>query len=162
MKKLFLLGISFCAALFVACGDDSSTGNSEKNGEVIGPDGKVIPDSILCSDSLYSWYLEQFNNGDSEGSGSDDPKGSSSSDSAGVTTSSSSGVVLDEALVEASKVHLLPPAGFYSELTIPVPAPIYGGVIRCTFDGSEPYDGTDEFTEPSALNDSHEHHPFCR
>jgi hypothetical protein len=60
MKKIFLIGISFLAVAFLACGDDNSTGNSENNGEVVGPDGKVIPDSILYSDSLYSWYLEQF------------------------------------------------------------------------------------------------------
>ncbi|MBR4347382.1 MAG: CotH kinase family protein [Fibrobacter sp.] len=148
MKKIFLIGISFLAVAFLACGDDNSTGNSENNGEVVGPDGKVIPDSILYSDSLYSWYLEQFDKENPESSSSKNPSGSSGSDSTGTSASSSSGIVLDEKLVEASKVHLLPPAGFYSELTIPVPAPLYGGIIRCTFNGSEPDEETEEFTEP--------------
>ena len=144
MKKLSLIGFGFLAALFLACGDDNSTSNTE---EVIGPDGKVIPDSILYSDSLYTWYLEQFGKDNPESSGSNKPT-SSSGDSTDVASSSSSGIALDEKLVEASKVHLLPPAGFYSELTIPVPAPLYGGIIRCTFDGSEPSEETEEFTEP--------------
>ena len=144
MKKLSLIGFGFLAALFLACGDDNSTSNTE---EVVGPDGKVIPDSILYSDSLYTWYLEQFGKDKPESSGSNKPT-SSSGDSTDVASSSSSGIALDEKLVEASKVHLLPPAGFYSELTIPVPAPLYGGIIRCTFDGSEPSEETEEFTEP--------------
>ena len=142
MKRLFLIGIGFCAALFLACGDDNSTGNTDNSGEVIGPDGKVIPDSILYSDSLYTWYLEQFAQGD------DSTGAKSSSSSTEHTESSESDSGLDEKLVEASKVRLLPPAGFYSELTIPVPAPLYGGIIRCTFNGSEPDEETEEFTEP--------------
>lgn len=140
MNKFIFLSLSFAIALFfTACGDDDSTNNTDGSGEVIGPDGKVIPDSILYSDSLYTWYLEQFDK--------DNPE-SSSDDSTDIATSSSSEIVLDEKLVDASKVRLLPPAGFYSELTIPVPAPLYGGIIRCTFNGSEPDEETEEFTEP--------------
>ena len=140
MNKFIFLSLSFAIALFfTACGDDDSTNNTDGSGEVIGPDGKVIPDSILYSDSLYTWYLEQFDK--------DNPE-SSSDDSTDIATSSSSGIALDEKLVDASKVRLLPPAGFYSELTIPVPAPLYGGIIRCTFNGSEPDEETEEFTEP--------------
>ena len=140
MNKFIFLSLSFAIALFfTACGDDDSTNNTDGSGEVIGPDGKVIPDSILYADSLYTWDLEQFDK--------DNPE-SSSDDSTDIATSSSSGIALDEKLVEASKAHLLPPAGFYSELTIPVPAPLYGGIIRCTFNGSEPDEETEEFTEP--------------
>lgn len=140
MNKFIFLSLSFAIALFfTACGDDDSTNNTDGSGEVIGPDGKVIPDSILYSDSLYTWYLEQFDK--------DNPE-SSSDDSTDIATSSSSGIALDQKLVDASKVRLLPPAGFYSELTIPVPAPLYGGIIRCTFNGSEPNEETEEFTEP--------------
>lgn len=156
MKRLFLIGIGFLAFALLACGDDSSTGNSEKNGEVIGPDGEAIPDSILESDSLYTWYLEQF---DKDGKAKKDSTKKDSSDNKSANSSSSisdepdngsssSGKALDSALVEASKVRLLPPAGFYSELTIPVPAALQGGVIRCTFDGSEPDEMSEEFVEP--------------
>ena len=140
MNKFIFLSLGLALALFfTACGDDDSTNNTDGSGEVIGPDGKVIPDSILYSDSLYTWYLEQFDK--------DNPE-SSSDDSTDIATSSSSGIALDQKLVEASKAHLLPPAGFYSELTIPVPAPLYGGIIRCTFNGSEPNEEAEEFTEP--------------
>jgi len=40
---------------------------------------------------------------------------------------------------------LLPPAGFYNSLNIPVPEARQGGVIRCTFNGSEPTKETAEF-----------------
>ena len=42
---------------------------------------------------------------------------------------------------------LLPPSGFYSKLTLPVPKTQYGGIVRCTFDGSEPTPKTSEFTK---------------
>ena len=58
----------------------------------------------------------------------------------------------DDDYEDASKVRLLPPAGFYEELTIPVPAPEYGGKIRCTFDGSMPTSATAEFVEPYVVN----------
>lgn len=36
----------------------------------------------------------------------------------------------------------LPPAGFYSAFTLTAPTPKNGGVIRCTYDGSEPTSAT--------------------
>lgn len=148
-SKFILLALNIALAAFLtACGDDDSTSKADDTGEVIGPDGKVIPDSILYSDSLYTWYLEQFRK-DEPQKGPD--VSSSSCSSAPTNESSSSENGLDEALVEASKVHLLPPAGFYSELTIPVPAPLYGGTIRCTFNGSEPTVETAEFIAPYSV-----------
>lgn len=142
------------AAFLLACSADNSTSRTIENVEVIGPDGLVIPDSILDSDSLYTWYLEQFYKKSSEASkssSSNNPTSSSTADTA-VLTSSSSEVTLDEDLVEAAKVHLLPPAGFYSELVIPVPAPLHGGVVRCTFNGSAPDVNSAEFTEPYVVS----------
>jgi hypothetical protein len=156
MNKFIFLSLSFAIALFfIACGDDDSASNTDNSGEVIGPDGKVIPDSILYSDSLYTWYLEQLAQGKSPLDDSTKAKSSSSArkdsataSSSSVSSSSSSLSAQEQALIEAAKVHLLPPAGFYSELTIPVPAALYGGKIYCTFDGTMPTMESQEFVEP--------------
>ena len=164
-NKLFFLAICFLGAAFLsACGDDDS---AIKVGDIdeVGPNGEVVPDSILYSDSLYSWYLERFSKDevkndsarkdssgikDSKSSSSNSSSNSSSSSSSGTSSaaSSSSEVEIDSALAEAAKVHLLPPAGFYNELAIPVPAALYGGTIRCTFNGSAPDANSAEFVEP--------------
>ncbi len=164
-NKLFFLAICFLGAAFLsACGDDDS---AIKVGDIdeVGPNGEVVPDSILYSDSLYSWYLERFSKDEvkndsarKDSSGTKDSKSSSSNSSSNSSSSSSSGtssaasssseVEIDSALAEAAKVHLLPPAGFYNELAIPVPAALYGGTIRCTFNGSAPDANSAEFVEP--------------
>ncbi len=125
--------------LLAACGDDGSANKVDETGEVIGPDGKVIPDSILASDSLYTWYLDEL----AKGKIPLNPDGSSSSGK-----DSGKDVTGDEEEDADTKVHMLPPAGFYSELTVPVPLPLYGGKIRCTFNGSMPTKKTPEFAEP--------------
>lgn len=49
----------------------------------------------------------------------------------------------------------LPPAGFYKSLDVPVPTPVSeGGVVRCTFDGSEPTAATAVMTAPMTLEKS--------
>jgi len=137
LDKLAIFFAAFaCAGFIAACGDDDSTGSSSE--PVLGPDGEEVPDSILASDSLYTWYMEgRFKSSSSHGgdassssSGTDDPGEDEDGD---------------------LKQHLLPPAGFYSELTIPVPLPLYGGTIRCTFNGSEPTPETPEFAEPYSV-----------
>ena len=147
----------FCfsvAALLVACGDDGSASKADETGEVIGPDGKAIPDSILSSDSLYTWYLEQLAKESDlpSSSGKDSLKSSSSGKDGGKEGGDEGGeekdITGDDEEDAGSKVHMLPPAGFYSELTIPVPAAVNGGKIRCTFDGSAPTENSEEFTEP--------------
>lgn len=137
--------------LLAACGDDGSANKPDETGEVIGPDGKVIPDSILASDSLYDWYMDQQakEKNLSSNSGKDAPKLSSSSGkSGGKDGGEEKDITGDEEEEADTKVHMLPPAGFYSELTIPVPAAVNGGKIRCTFDGSAPTENSEEFTEP--------------
>jgi AcrR family transcriptional regulator len=62
-KKIVVLFFA-SLALLTACGDDNSTSKAEESGSVIGPDGKVIPDSILMSDSLYTWYLDMLAKGE--------------------------------------------------------------------------------------------------
>ncbi len=157
-KKIVVL---FFAALSLlsACGDDSSTNKVEESSTVIGPDGQVIPDSILMSDSLYTWYLDMLAKGvdplspnSSAGSGKDSPKSSSSANSgSGEKDGDEKDITGDDGEeTEDTKVRLLPPAGFYSgELTIPVPEAVNGGKIYCTFDGSANYD--QEFTEPVTI-----------
>ena len=129
-------GVAFFALFFAiiplaACGDDA-TSKVDETGEIIGPDGEVIPDSILASDSLYDWYMDELSKGKSPLK----PDGSSSS-----------GDITGDEDEDDAKVHMLPPAGFYSEMTVPVPLPLYGGKIRCTFNGSMPTKNTPEFTE---------------
>ena len=159
-KKIVVLFFA-SLALLTACGDDNSTSKPEESGAVIGPDGKVIPDSILMSDSLYTWYLDMLAKGidplspnSSAESGKDSPKSSNSANS-GSSGKNGDG---DEKVItgddgeekEDTKVRLLPPAGFYSgELTIPVPEAMNGGKIYCSFDGSANYD--QEFTEPVTI-----------
>jgi hypothetical protein len=155
MKKRFLfvsVSLFLCLLAFVlsACGDDSSASKPDEGSEVIGPDGKVIPDSILASDSLYTWYLDQLAKEmkSSDSSSKDSPKSSSSGKDSGKNSSGEEKDITGDDEEEDTKVHFLPPAGFYSELTIPVPTAQEGGTIRCTFDGSMPTESSDEFTTP--------------
>ena len=153
--------------IFSACNHEDAFDGIEETGTVIGPDGNVIPDSILASDSLYTWYLDQLaknKNAAQDSSVSKDsmakpdvPKDSveNKSDSTGSTDNpgnDSPDITGNEEEEEEQnlepKAHLLPSAGFYSELTIPVPETVYGGVIRCTFDGSMPTPATAEFKTP--------------
>ena len=164
-KLSFLVALLSSVLAFYACGDEGSTNKPEGSGEVLSPDGMVIPDSILASDSLYTWYMDQIAQGKdplspkSSGDASNDSLLSSSSGgSSSLGSSSSAGgkgdggdeeeISGDEEEKNDTKVHLLPPAGFYSELTIPVPAAVNGGEIRCTFNGSAPTKNSWEFTEP--------------
>jgi hypothetical protein len=153
-RGMAIVVLSFVFVSLTACGDDASSSKPEEGSEVIGPDGKVIPDSILASDSLYTWYLDQLakQKNSSDSSGKDSPKSSSSGKDGGKDGGNEGGeekdITGDDE--EDTKVHLLPPAGFYSgELTIPVPAAVNGGEIYCSFDGSANYD--QEFTEPITL-----------
>ena len=159
LKKILLGSSALLLGNFVACSDDST-----ENWTVVESAFEIDE-----SDSLYSWYLEQMSrnpdalssNGGSSAAGKSSSSGGADNNSSGKVNSSSvvgssssgdkpasSSVNVDSAFAEASKLHLLPPAGFYSELTIPVPAPRYGGVIRCTFNGAEPTEDAAEFTEP--------------
>ena len=159
LKKILLGSSVLLLNNFVACSDDP-----EENWTVVESAFEIDE-----SDSLYSWYLEQMSRtpeglssnavssaaGKSSSSGGSDANSSGKVNSSSVEGSSSSGdkpasssADVDSAYAEASKLRLLPPAGFYSELTIPVPAPVYGGVIRCTFNGAEPTVDAAEFTEP--------------
>ena len=157
-KKIVVLFFA-SLALLTACGDDGSTNKPEESGAVIGPDGKVIPDSILMSDSLYTWYLDMLAKGidplspnSSAESGKDSPKSSGSKNSGnGGKDGGEKDITGDDGEeTEDAKVRLLPPAGFYTgELTLPVPEAVNGGRIYCSFDGSANYD--QEFTEPITI-----------
>lgn len=49
----------------------------------------------------------------------------------------------------------LPAAGFYKSLEIPVPTPtVEGGVVRCTFDGTEPTLASEPLMEPKTVESS--------
>lgn len=152
----FLMAISF-ACLVAACGSDDSVSEVNENSDVVSLDGFVDLDGVPHSDSLQAWYLEQLakksdsSDEDSDGSSDDegdDKKSSSSNEDDNPAVSSSSKNSDEDDESNDGKVHLLPPAGFYSSLTIPVPAATQGGVIRCTFNGAAPTENSKEFTEP--------------
>ncbi len=154
-RGMAVMALFFALISLSACGDDGSTSKPEESGSVIGPDGKVIPDSILASDSLYTWYLDMLAKGidplspnSSAASGKEDSKSSGSGKGNDGNEKDITGDDGEEK--EDTKVRLLPPAGFYSgELTLPVPEAVNGGKIYCSFDGSTNYD--QEFTEPITL-----------
>ena len=145
MQSLLIRRISLLCGMalsFIACSDDSSV--NEALPDLVDFSELTIPDSILQSDSLYTWYMEQL--------------GKKSVSINGNAISSSSNAKEDpeigEKEPEKEGVVLLPPAGFYSELTIPVPLPQQNGKIYCSYDGSEPNpkDSTSlEFTEPLSI-----------
>ena len=174
MLKRFLLASSLL--ILASCSDDNV---DEWNAvEVVdASQGLFLPDSLAQSDTLYGWYLikemapgalssakAESSSGtpNSSGASSSSAGSCNSGNSSGVSSSSSSvpvetdgdSVYTTEEYADASKLRLLPPAGFYSELTIPVPQPQYGGVIRCTFDGSAPTYVTAEFVAPYTLTRS--------
>ena len=144
-KRILFFGIVPSLLFFASCGEDESVNRvQEVNWNL------EIPDSVLGSDSLYSWYMEQLSRNRAGISSSVLAMSSSSIENE--SGSSDSGVSSDSLIDDEekdSKVHLLPPAGFYNELTIPVPEAINGGKIYCSFDGSTNY--SEEFTEPVSL-----------
>lgn len=145
MQSLLIRRISLLCGMalsFIACSDDSSV--NEAPPDLMDFSELTIPDSILQSDSLYTWYMEQL--------------GKKSASINGNAISSSSNAKDDpeigEKEPEKEGVVLLPPAGFYSELTIPVPLPQQNGKIYCSYDGSEPNpkdSASLEFTEPLSI-----------
>lgn len=145
MQSLLIRRISLLCGMalsFIACSDDSSV--NEALPDLMDFSELTIPDSILQSDSLYTWYMEQL--------------GKKSVSISGNAISSSSNAKDDpeigEKEPEKEGVVLLPPAGFYSELTIPVPLPQQNGKIYCSYDGSEPNpkdSASLEFTEPLSI-----------
>ena len=150
--NLFVFLGALFAAFFMACGDNGSASKPDESGEVIGPDGKVIPDSVLASDSLYDWYMDQLikERKSSGNSGKVSPASSSSNKAGGKDGGEEKDITGDDGEeTEDAKVRLLPPAGFYNgELTIPVPVAVNGGKIYCTFNGAAPTEGSWEFAEP--------------
>ena len=145
LTRSLFFGIVPSLFLLISCGEDESVNRVQETNWNL-----EIPDSVLGSDSLYSWYMEQLSRNRAGISSSVLAMSSSSieneSGSSGSSVSSDS-LIDDEE--KDSKVHLLPPAGFYNELTIPVPEAINGGKIYCSFDGSTNY--SEEFTEPVSL-----------
>lgn len=54
----------------------------------------------------------------------------------------------------APKESFLPPAGFYTSLTIDPPTPKKGGEIKCTFDGSFPTQGSQAITAAKQITEN--------
>lgn len=158
LASSFIIGASLT---LVACSDDDSVHRIYTyDDSLFALDSLSIPDSILESDSLFTWYVAQLEktknlemssssvkNGNLESSAdySDSPlssgeknKNSTDSNDDGKTSSASQNANSSAALESNSSKQsydlspvLLPPAGFYEKLTIPVPAAQKGGTIYC-------------------------------
>ena len=126
-----------------ACSDDDSV--SEPSGqEILGNDSIPYVNDIDYEDSLYAWYLKGMVGEDTTESSfasikkkDEEEKNPSGEEEKDIEGADDEGPVV-----------LLPPAGFYKELTIPVPAATQGGTIRCSFDGNAPDASSEEFAEP--------------
>lgn len=139
VKIMFAAGL--VSAIFSACsGEDSYVVqvDSPEGSFVFDLDSLGIPDSILQSDSLFSWYLKDLVQKETESAKGDSMGSPDAKDEE------------DEEPVNSDPV-LLPPAGFYSGLVIPAPAPTQGGTIRCETNGAEPSEESAEFLEPLAI-----------
>lgn len=158
-----ILAASFvvCASVtFFACSDDDSVNKIYTYDEsLLALDSLAIPDSVLESDSLFTWYMAQFKKnselkksssssakvsskssaGSSDSRSSDEKsEGSSDSDDDDGVSSASQSANSSAVLVSSSSEEpydlspvLLPPAGFYEKLTLPVPVPQKGATISC-------------------------------
>ncbi|MCQ2122705.1 MAG: CotH kinase family protein [Fibrobacter sp.] len=118
------------------CGDDEPSRSNNDDADI------SVVDSIAYQDSLYSWFMDnKVNREDSGENDSDLPD---------------AGDDEDEAIVDSAV--LLPPAGFYEPFKIPVPAPKFGGEIRCGGYGEtvQRYENSWPFEEPQEINETME------
>lgn len=150
-----------CATFaLVACSDENSVSKVYIYDEsLFALDSLFIPDSVLKSDSLFTWYMAQLEKdprlvksssssvqitpktsaGSSDSRSSDEKsEGSSDSDDDDGVSSASQSANSSAVLVSSSSEEpydlspvLLPPAGFYEKLTLPVPAAQKGATISC-------------------------------
>ncbi|MCQ2109813.1 MAG: CotH kinase family protein [Fibrobacter sp.] len=164
--KNFVLLAGLSAFVFTACSGDESSIVKVENSEgalVLDLDVKNIPDSILQSKELLNKYLGELveEKNDAVSSSSNVIIGVNSSSDKGVdpvVLSSSSGllpVVVSSSSageIVAPKPELLPPAGFYSDVVIPVPTPVHDGTVRCEVGGAEPTEESSELLEPLTIS----------
>lgn len=151
--RIAVASLAMCASVaFVACGDDDSvTRIYTYNESLFALDSLTVPDSILESDSLFSWYMAQLeqkypglkntsssskgNASSKSSAGGTDTRSSGTNDaasSANVANSSTPDPVSSSSLETYDRAAvLLPPAGFYEKLTIPQPVPQEGATIVC-------------------------------
>lgn len=157
--RIWVASFAMCASLaLIACGDDDSVSKVYTYDEsLFALDSLVVPDSILDSDSLFTWYMAQLKKNSelkksssssakqsskssesSSVSHSSDEKNEGSSDSDDNDNVSSASQSANSNAISSSSEEpydlspvLLPPAGFYEKLTLPVPAAQKGATIFC-------------------------------
>ncbi|MDO4947850.1 MAG: CotH kinase family protein [Fibrobacter sp.] len=120
---------------------------SIKDGVLGDPVDIDVPSDLFRSSSDMSLFKTSSS---SIASGKSSDSKTDSSDSSVKPVSSSSIDVPKSSASQASSssqktetpASALPPAGFYSAFTLTAPTPKNGGVIRCTYDGSEPTSAT--------------------
>ncbi|SHH78048.1 CotH protein [Fibrobacter sp. UWH9] len=161
-----------------ACSDDSSTGaddsttgeliNSsessepiyDENGNIISSaSGDVSPVDPNNPAPLSSAGVVDPNNPSPNSNGSTeptpvDPNNPVPTSSAGVITEPSSSALKEYDDNHAPKESFLPPAGFYTSLTIDPPTPQKGGQIKCTFDGSFPTQNSESITAAKPITEN--------
>lgn len=161
-----------------ACSDDSSTGaddsttgeliNSsessepiyDENGNIISSaSGDVTPVDPNNPAPLSSAGVVDPNNPSPNSNGSTeptpvDPNNPVPTSSAGVITEPSSSALKEYDDNHAPKESFLPPAGFYTSLTIDPPTPQKGGQIKCTFDGSFPTQNSESITAAKPITEN--------
>lgn len=142
IKNFLLLFVAVFFALLGCSDENSSTEPSEGNSESVDKDSIPYVNDIDYEDSLYAWYLKGLTGEDTTESAFTSKKKEEEKNPSGEEEKDIEGAD------DEGPVVLLPPAGFYKELTIPVPAATQGGTIRCSFDGNAPDASSEEFAEP--------------
>lgn len=179
-KKIIAFSLCAASALLSACSDDSPASPvqdpsvivPENPGTTIAPiTGEIIPtDPGIPQDPTNPGYTDPTNPqvpGNTDPANPTDPsqpqnpissssivQPAVSSSSATAPSQSSSSGLKDYDDNHLPKESFLPPAGFYSSLTIHPPTPQKGGQIKCTFDGSFPTQGSQAITAAKQITEN--------
>lgn len=178
-KKIIAFSLCAASALLSACSDDSPASPvqdpsvivPENPGTTIAPiTGEIPTDPEIPQDPTNPGYADPTNPqvpGNTDPANPTDPsqpqnpissssivQPAVSSSSATAPSQSSSSGLKDYDDNHLPKESFLPPAGFYSSLTINPPTPQKGGEIKCTFDGSFPTQGSQAITAAKQITEN--------
>ena len=155
-RKLALLSFITAATFFAACSDEPTNANPiDPNGGIQDSIPVVNPEDPLNQQGDPNQGQGQ-QNPLSSATGPVNPQSSNaqpgiSSSSAQIIAMSSSVELKEYDDNHKPKESFLPPAGFYSSLTIDPLTPQKGGEIHCTFDGSFPTQGSEQISQPKQI-----------
>ena len=155
-RKLALLSFITAATFFAACSDEPTNANPiDPNGGIQDSIPVINPEDPLNQQGDPNQGQGQ-QNPLSSATGPVNPQSSNaqpgiSSSSAQIIAMSSSVELKEYDDNHKPKESFLPPAGFYSSLTIDPLTPQKGGEIHCTFDGSFPTQGSEQISQPKQI-----------